>query len=345
MRQRNAISKLYASIILAVLIIAAVSSLYVASSNQTRSRESYPITIVDDLGRNLTLSKVPQRIVSLVPSNTEIVFAVGAGDRVVGVTRYDISPPDLVQRVKAGSILIVGGGYDPDIEKIVALKPDIILVGSTAEVSSQSYNKLQGLGFTLVALNANSIDGVLKDITLVGKIVGNDTQAQQVVTGIKGKVDSVVSLSSNAAKVKVYIENWPNPIFSVGTGSLQNDMVKKCGGTNVFSDLNGSKQVSAEAVIARNPDVMIMFHNQTNIDELKTRPGWENISAIKNNKVFQMTGYEAAPNPLIADSLQKMCNFIHPELFSTRQSVGLIQNFTLLAPLAFVVALEKEIEG
>ncbi len=342
---RNAISKLHASIILAVLIIAAISSLYVASSSQTKSRDSYPITIVDDLGRNVTLSEVPQRIVSLVPSNTEIVFAVGAGDRVVGVTRYDIFPPDLVQRVKAGSILIVGGGYDPDIEKIVALKPDIILVAATAEVSSQSYNKLQGLGLTLVALNANSIDGVLKDIMLVGKIVGNNAPAQQIVTAMKGKVDSVVSLSSNAAKVKVYIENWPNPIFSVGTGSLQNDMVEKCGGTNVFSDLKGSKQVSAEAVIARNPDVIIMFHNQTSTDELKSRPGWENINAIKNNKVFQMTGYEAAPNPRVADSLQKMCNLIHPELFSTRQSVGLIQNFTILSSLAFVVAVEKEIEG
>ncbi len=334
----KAITKVQAAMVLVIIIAAGAAGLYLTGippQPTSSTAVSYPFTFTDDLGRNVTLSKTPQRIVSLVPSATEIVFAVGAADKVVGATRYDVYPPELVDKVKAGAIATVGGGFDPDIEKIASLNPDLILIGGPAEVGSQPVTKLEQLGFTLVALNVKSIEGVLNDIRLVGKVVGNTAQAEQVITTMTQKIDLVVSKTSNVPKVKVYIENWPDPLFSVGLGSLQNEMVEKSGGINIFSDLTGSGQVNAEAVIERSPDVIIMFHNQTSIDDLKKRPGWDQINAVKNNKVFQMTGYEGAPNPRIADSLQKMAKFIHPELFqggqSTQQAIFSPQFLTLLA--------------
>lgn len=333
----KAITKVQAAIVLILIITAGATGLYLTTipTQPAGTSVSYPLTFSDDLGRNVTLSKAPERIVSLVPSATEIVFAVGAGDKVVGVTRYDVYPPELVDKVKAGAIVSVGGGFDPDIEKITALKPDVILVDGPAHVGSKPLTKLKELGFTIFALNANSIEGVLKDIGLVGKIVGNTAQADKVMATMNGKINFVVSKTSNAPKVKVYIENWPDPLFSVGPGYLQNEMVEKSGGINIFFDLTGSGQVNAEAVIERNPDVIIMFHNQTSIDDLKNRPGWDQINAVKNNKVFQMTGYEGAPNPRVADSLQKMAKFIHPELFqggqSTQQAIFSPQLLILLA--------------
>lgn len=338
----KAITKVQAAIVLLLIIAAGAAGLYLTSirTQPTGTIVSYPFTFTDDLGRNVTLSKAPQRIVSLVPSATEIVFAVGAGDKVVGVTRYDVYPPELVDKVKAGTVVSVGGGFDPDIEKITALKPDIILVDGPSHVGSKPLTKLKELGFTIVALNANSIEGVLKDIGLVGKIVGNTPQADKVIATMNAKINFVVSKTSNAPKVKVYIENWPDPLFSVGPGSLQNEMVEKSAGINILSDLTGSRQVNAEAVIERNPDVIIMFHNQTSIDDLKKRPGWDQINAVKNNKVFQSTAYEGAPNPRIADSLQKMAKFIHPELFqggqSTQQAIFSPQLLIPLAPASLL---------
>ncbi len=335
----KAITKLQAAIVLLLIIAAGGAGLYITSlaTQPTGTTVSYPSTFTDDLGRNVTLFKTSEKIVSLVPSSTEIVFAVGAGDKVVGVTRYDVYPPELVDKLKAGTIVSVGGGFDPDIEKIAALKPDIILVDGPSHVGSKPLTKLKELGFTIVALNANSIEGVLKDIRLVGKIVGNTAQADNVMATMNAKINFVVSKTSNAPKVKVYIENWPDPLFSVGLGYLQNEMVEKSGGINIFSDLTGSGQVNAEAVIERNPDVIIMFHNQTGIGDLRNRPGWDQINAVKNNKVFQMTGYEGAPNPRIADSLLKMAKFIHPELFqggqSSQQAIFSPQLPILLAPL------------
>ncbi len=338
--QAKAITKIQASVVLLLIIAAGATGLY-ATTIRTQSQitgASYPSTFTDDLGNNVTLSKAPGRIVSLVPSATEIVFAVGAGDRVVGVTRYDVYPPQLVEKLKAGTIVSIGGGFDPDIEKITALKPDIILVDGPSEVGSKPLAKLKELGFTTFALNANSIEGVLKNIEVVGKIVGNDAQADKVTAAMNAAINLVVSKTSNAPKAKVYIENWPDPLFSVGSGSLQDEMVKKAGGVNIFSDLTGSGQVNSEAVIERNPDVIIMFHNQTSIDDLKTRPGWGDINAVKNNKVFQMTGYQGAPNPRIADSLQIMAKFIHPELFQEGQSTQqAIFSSQLTIPLAVII--------
>lgn len=347
MYSAKGLTKFQAMIILFVIVAAGMTGLYSTNTLGQRgnSASTFPITFTDDLGRNVTISKLPERIVSLVPSATQIVFAVGAGDKVVGVTRYDDYPPELVDKVNEGVIVTVGGGVDPDIEQITSLKPDIILVDGPGHVSSKPLARLQELGFTLVALHANSIEGVLKDLTLVGNMVGNTEKAGQVVMSMRERINSIESKMIDATRVKVYIENWHDPLFSVGLGSIQDEMVQKAGGTNIFSDLKDSAQITAEAVIARNPDVIINFNNQIGVDDIKKRPGWENINAVKNSKVFEMNPQEGAPNPRIADSLEKMAKLIHPELFVAQQSVGSSQYLNPLVMVTSPLSQERKIEA
>ncbi len=306
-------------ILLAVILgIAGVAFLYAASNprmNPAQISVSYPTTVIDDLGRNVTILKPPQRIVSLIPSATQIVFAIGAGDKVVGVTRYDDYPPELVDRVKNGTIVNVGGGLDPDVEAIVKLQPDLILVAGPGEVAAQPVQKLQELGFATLALDAHSVEGILHDIRLAGQILGYSANAEEVVSNIKATIDHVREITRNATRSTVYIENWNDPLITAGNGTLQNEMVELAGGVNIFSDLQGY-QVSSEAVIARNPDIIISFDSLENVSQIIARPGWESINAVRENRVYQMNGEEGAPNPRIGQSILTMAKLIHPELFS-----------------------------
>lgn len=306
-------------ILVAVILgIAGVALFYAANNpgmNAAQTSVTYPTTIVDDLGKNVTILKPPQRIVSLIPSATQIVFAIGAGDKVVGVTRYDDYPPELVDRVNNGTIVNVGGGLDPDIEKIVQLQPDLILVAGPGEVATQSVQKLQGLGYVTLALNPKSVEGVLRDTRMVGTILGYTANAEKVVSDIETTVDHVRDMTRNAARPAVYVENWHDPLITAGNGTLQNEMVELAGGMNIFSDLQGY-QVSSEAIIARNPDIIISFDSLETVPQIMARPGWGSINAVRENRVFQMNPEEGAPNPRVGQSILKMAKLIHPELFS-----------------------------
>lgn len=306
-------------ILLAVILgIAGIALFYTASNprmNPAQISISYPAIIVDDLGRNVTIVKLPQRIVSLIPSATQIVFAIGAGNKVVGVTRYDDYPPELVDRIKNGTIVNVGGGLDPDIEAIVKLQPDLILVAGPGEVAAQSVQKLQELGYATLGLDAHSVEGVLHDIRLVGQILGYSANAEDVVSNIEATIGHVHDKVDNSSRPTVYIENWNDPLITAGNGTLQNEMVELAGGVNIFSDLQGY-QVSSEAVIARNPDIIISFDSLENMSQIIGRPGWGSINAVGEHRVYQMNPEEGAPNPRIGQSILTMAKLIHPELFS-----------------------------
>ncbi len=310
-----------------IVILVGVSALLYTSPNLVLPHKStsvsYPLTVVDDLGRNITISKPPQRIVSLIPSATQIVFAIGAGQKVVGATRYDDYPPELVDEISNRTVANVGGGFDPDIEKIIQLNPDLILADGPGHIATQSLQKLQDLGYVTLALDPKSIEGVLHDIRTVGMILGYLANAEKVVEDIQKSVDSVHEITKNAARPSVYIENWHDPLITAGNGTLQNQMVELAGGKNIFSDLHGY-QIGSEAVIARNPDIIISFDYFETVDQIKLRPGWASIKAVLENRVYQMNAEEGAPNPRIGQSLLKMAKLIHPELFAQQVSSQVI---------------------
>ncbi|RLE51688.1 MAG: cobalamin-binding protein, partial [Candidatus Methanomethylicota archaeon] len=281
---------------------------------------SYPLAVVDDFNRTIAIAEEPKRIVSLAPSNTEILYAIGAGDKLIGVTRYCDYPQEVIERKNTGDLAVVGGFSDVNIELIVSLKPDLVIAFGTLQVNV--VKALEGHGIPVIALNPQDIEGVLKDIELVGKAVGLYKEAKQLVANLSSRIDLVQNKVASAPKVKVYYELWYDPLMSVGPGTFIHDLITIAGGENIFHDAKTQYPIiSAEEVISRNPDVIIlpdsyMAEYNITVDQVKNRPGWSAINAVKNDKIYFIDeDLLVRPGPRLVDGLEQLAKIIHPELF------------------------------
>ncbi|MCS4538625.1 MAG: cobalamin-binding protein [Thaumarchaeota archaeon] len=312
-------------IAIGIIVLGSIAGLfYFQTPAQIKKRESYPLSVVDDLGRNITIRAKPTRIVSLIPSASELVYAVGAGNLLVGVDQFSAYPDQLVRRVESGNLTIVGSGLNPDLDKVISLNPDIILISGQSSFNAKGVQRLLEFGYTIVSLDAQNIYGVFSNIELLGKVTGNSEQASKLSTSLRERISKVESAVKGSPKARVYVENWNDPLFSVGPGSIQDELINRVGGINVFSDLpKKSAQVSSEAVIAKNPEVIVLFHKITKIEEVKNRPGWNVIDAVKKNRVYYISEEEniapyGAPGPRVVDGLEKIAVLIHPEIFKNQ---------------------------
>ena len=272
--------------------------------------------IVDGLGRKIMINAVPQRIVSLAPSNTEILFALGLGYKVVGVTEYCNYPEAAKTKPK------VGGFSTVDIEKVVSLRPDLVL--ATQIHSKTIIPALEKLGLTVVALTPSSLTGVLDSITLVGKITGQDKQASELVkdlsTQIKAIADKTQKLSTDQ-RPRVFYVTWHDPLMTAGTGTLSNDVISQAGGQNIASDITGDKTIDLETVINRDPEVIIVSVGMGTGEDLpwqyiKSESRLKNTQALLTDRVYKIDGdLIHRPGPRIVEALKQMAQFIHPETF------------------------------
>lgn len=272
--------------------------------------------IVDDLGRTVSINKIPQRIISLAPSNTEILFALGLGDRVVGVTEYCNYPKEATTKPK------VGGFSTVDIEKVVSLQPDLIL--ATRIHSKTAVPALEKLGLTVIALTPTSLDAVIKSINMVGEITGQNKQASQLVSNLRTRIETVDKKTKNLAsnqRLRVLYLTWHDPLMTAGTETIVDDIITKSGGQNIAYDISGDKAINLETVIQRNPQVIIASIGMGTGQDLpwqyvKTEPRLKNTEALLNNRVYKIDGdIIHRPGPRIVDALEQMAQFIHPELF------------------------------
>jgi iron complex transport system substrate-binding protein len=275
-----------------------------------------PGNIVDGLGRSVKIDKIPQRIVSLAPSNTEILFTLGLGDKVVGVTEYCNYPQEAVTKSK------VGGFSNVDIEKVISLEPDLVLATHIHEKSV--IPALEKLGLTVVALTPASLNEVLDSITLVGKITGRTREASKLVkylgTRIEAVVDKTRTLSPDQ-KPRVFYITWHDPLMTAGAATLADDVISSAGGQNIAYDISGDKAITLETVIYRDPEVIVASVGMGSGEDLpwqyvQTEPRLENTQALLNDRVYKIDGdIIHRPGPRIVDALEQMAQFIHPELF------------------------------
>ncbi|MBE9514205.1 MAG: cobalamin-binding protein [Chloroflexi bacterium] len=269
---------------------------------------------VDDLGRPVSIEEVPQTIVSLAPSNTEILFALGLGDKVVGVTKHCDYPQEASEKQK------IGGYSTPDLEKIVALQPDLILASSIHE--KEVIPSLEEMGFTVFALEPGNLAGIMKGMRVIGVITGREEKADEAIAGMEGRVSAITDETENLETVPgvLYI-TWHDPLWSVGSGNIIHELIDKAGGMNIFQDITGHKVVSLEAVILRNPDVIIACSGH---GEAKDKPfQWVReesrlgvIEARKNSRIYEVDAdLVNRAGPRAVDALEWFAYFIHPELF------------------------------
>jgi iron complex transport system substrate-binding protein len=277
---------------------------------------SFPIEVTDQLGRLVKLEGIPQRIVSLAPSNTEILFALGLADQVVGVTDYCNYPPEVKEKPS------IGGFSTPSIEKIVTLSPDLILAASIHQ--NQVIPRLEARGMTVVALAPKTLSEVLDAITLVGEITHKEEEASQLVAGMRSRIKAVTDKTGNlpeAQKPRVFYVTWHDPLMTAGSGTLHDELIRTGGGINIAGDLSGYPSISLEAVIAANPEVIVAGVGMgTGADAplqfAMTEPRLRDTDARLNNQVYGIdVDIVGRPGPRIADALEQFAKFIHPELF------------------------------
>ena len=280
------------------------------------------VTLVDSEGNVVTLTEPPERVVSLAPSNTEMMFAVGAGDKVVGVTDFCDYPYNFTAWIEAGNMTSIGNYYGPSVEPIIALEPDLVLASTG---SSDAAENLKSLGYNVLILEARTIDGVLQDILLVGRATGNHVEAGALVSQIRNKIDTVNNQATHAATTpKVYHEVWNDPLMSTGSGTFIDELITLAGGVNIFNDATTSwPVVSSEAIIEKNPDVMFfpdMYMGVSNfyetIEVVKDRPGWNSITAVKNDALYEIDAdIISRSGPRLVDALEAIAKMTHPEIF------------------------------
>lgn len=313
----------------AIIIISVVSAAFIFNNynaaNQTNTQKN--ISVIDDEGYTTNLTSVPQRIISLAPSNTQILFAVGVGEKVVGVTDYDHYPYNFSAWIEAGNMTSIGGFSTPNKETIASLNPDLILA---TPVNDPDVVTLRNLGYNVLVLNPNDVNGILKDITMVGKATGADQNAATLVNSLNSQISAIEAkiADANLPKPKVYYEVWTPPLMSAGGTSFINDVLVKAGGINIFGDESQQYPViSSETIVQKNPDVILLPSQMANtgeapfygtIDDVKARPGWSSISAIQNDRVIIVSGdLFAEAGPRIGDQIAAAAKAFYPELFNS----------------------------
>ncbi len=306
-------------VVVSCLVSVIISGLFASCTAPVEEAVPFSIEVTDQLGRVVKLEKVPERIVSLAPSNTEILFALGLGDKVVGVSDYCDYPPEAKEKPS------IGGYSTPNIEEVVALSPDLIL--ATSVHGKRIIPQLEGKGLTIVALNATTVDEVLESITLVGEITGKRKEASGLVAEMRNRIKAVTDKTDNLLETerpRVFYAVWYDPLMAPGSGTFQDDLIGKAGGTNVTGNLTGWVTISLETVLVANPEVMIagVGHGageSLNFQFIKTEPRLRDTDARRNNRIYGIDGnLSSRPGPRIVEGLEKFAEFIHPELFSEK---------------------------
>jgi iron complex transport system substrate-binding protein len=310
--------------IIAIIIAAALIYTYYQGQNNAQLETLH--NLVDDSGYATSLESLPNKIISLAPSATEIAFALGLDDKVVGVDSYSDYPYNFTAWIAAGNMTSIGDFSAPNMEVIASLEPDLIL--ATGGVQGPTIDTMRELGYKVLVLNPANINGVLQNIELVGNATGKTVEAKTLIDSISSRIDAVVNKVASAnSNPTVYYEVWydPTSLWTAGSKAWQNELIVKAGGINIFADQDQDYfQSSAEAVIERSPDVILLPEEGmgkgapfwVSLDAVKARPGWSSISAVQNDRLVKVDSNTIArAGPRVADIIEDLANAFHPELF------------------------------
>jgi iron complex transport system substrate-binding protein len=277
---------------------------------------TFPVQMNDDLGRTVTVDKAPQRIVSLAPSNTEIVYALGLGDRLVGVTEWCDYPPEAMAKEK------VGGYSDINMEKVVSLNPDLVLAEDIHK--QEIIPALERMGITCYALVPHDLEQIMTSILEIGRLTGTTGKAIEIVEDMQGRIKHITDKTArldDASKPRVMYVIWHEPVMSVGVDTPINEMITKAGGTNIVKNVEGFPTLSLEEVINANPQIVIANvedypGGDAPLQAILTEARLKTIDAVKNGKVYGINAsLTNRPVPRIIEGFERLAAMIHPELF------------------------------
>ncbi len=269
---------------------------------------AFPVTVTDDAGREVTVESEPMRIVSLAPANTEIVAELGLIDRLVGVTSFCDYPAEVADIEKVGDFV------GPNIEAVAAVEPDLVL--ATTGVQTDVIEQLEAIGAIVVAVDPQNLEQLYAAIEMVGAVTGATVEAEATVADMTAGVDFIKETVAQVDTVPCFIEIAQDPLFTAGSGTLLDDLIKAAGGTNVVTD-PGWVAYSLEQLLEDDPTVYLAtLGSMSDPDALAARPGFDSLSAVKNSRVVVLDdNLVSRPGPRVVEGLGSIAVALHPELF------------------------------
>ena len=268
------------------------------------------ITVTDMMGREITLDEPATRVVALSAADCEFLYAVGAGDTLVGRGEYCDYPAEVLE------VPSVQSGYDTNIEQIIALEPQVLLMSTMAQTEEQ-IAQMEEAGIKVVVSDAQDIEGVYTAVEMIGKLMGKEKEAEQVIISMQTAFADLSNSTAGRGKT-VYFEVSPLEygLWTAGSGTFMNEIAEMLGMKNIFDDVQGWAEISEEQVIERNPDYIVtitMYFGEgpTPEEEIMGRTGWENVTAVKNGAILNLVDNELSrPTPRLKDGAILLNNFV-----------------------------------
>ena len=281
-----------------------------AGSAQTA--ENGPITVTDMTGREITLEEPAEKVVALTASDCEILYAIGAGDALVGRGEYCNYPAEVLE------VPSVQSGADTNIEQILSLEPQVLLMSTMAQTEEQ-VAQLEAAGVHVVVSDAQDIAGVYTAIELIGALMGKDAEAAEVIDGMKSTFADLQEKAGEGSGKTIYFEVSPLQwgLWAAGSHTFMDEIAGMLGLTNCFADVEGWAEVSEEQVLERDPDYILTItqyygEGPTPEEEILGRSGWENITAVQNKAILNLQNDELSrPAPRLAEGAQMLYDFVY----------------------------------
>lgn len=288
------------------------------NSEETEKEEqtAFPVTVVDGTGNEVTIEEEPQTIVSLIPSNTEITFALGQGDKIVGVDDYSNYPPEVLDIEKIGA-------RDMNVERILTLQPDLALVTDFHHTShAEILQQFKDAGINVIVIgSATSFEDVYNTITLIGKVTGSADKAETIIEDMKERLAAVQEKAKAVTeKKRVWVEVSPAPdIYTTGQGTFMHEMLESINAINTAGDQQGWIKLTEEEIVTLNPDVVITtygYYVENPAEGVLNRAGWTEVPAVKTEQVYDVNNDTVTrPGPRLIDGVETLGKLIYPEVF------------------------------
>ena len=273
---------------------------------------SFGYTVTDEIGRSVNISSTPQRIVSLAPGITETLYELGLDGEIAGVTGYCNWPPRARKKPR------IGGFTNPSIEKIVSLKPDLIIATIDGN-RKDTVNQLERIGLPVYVINPSNTDKILEGIIHMGEITNRKDAADKLVTKLRKRLNNITAQTRNKIKPRIFFQIGLEPVITAGGGTLIDEAIERAGGVNIAGrDAARYPRYSAEGIMAGSPDIILFAPMANDKEFTAVKKFWQQfpgIPAVKNNKIYPInTDLISRASPRLFDAIETMAVIFHPDI-------------------------------
>jgi iron complex transport system substrate-binding protein len=264
-------------------------------------------TLTDEMGRKVVVPDHPHRVICLMPTVTDTVFALGAGDDVVGISDYTKYPAAALTKPSVGDLI------KPSIETILSLHPDLV-IGTQPKGPMEVTDQLERAGIPIFLVSPHGIAGIFHSVETIGMALNRAPQAEALIHSLQQRVDTVRARTKSRPAPRVFMPIWYDPITTIGKNAFITEIIEAAGGRSVTNDLSTEwPQISMEVVLERAPDALLLVRGgKTTLKVLQDRPGWSSMAAIKAHRAYYVDDRINFASPIAIDALEDLAKQFHP---------------------------------